>query len=91
MKIIFLTIFLALSAYAGGIWSMLKNAGLTQVQSQAFVIEVEGVDIRGYTFKPVGVDMVCVSVWGGKSSSHQLECKSFKELGLVSSKPVKEK
>ena len=80
-----ITLALSVSANAGGLWSMVKNSGITVVQPITFVLEVEGVNIRGYSFTPLGMpNTVCVSLWGGKSASHQLECKSFTELGITS-------
>ena len=79
MKILVI-FFVSISLYAGGVWSMVKNVGLPTAKSKPFQIEVQGTNIRGYTFKPRGVDMVCVNIWG--ENTQTLECKTFKELGI---------
>lgn len=75
-----LSILFASNVYAGGLWSMAKNAGLEKLGSKAYVIDVVGVDIRAYVFKVPEMKSVCISVWG--ENSQQLECKTYKELGM---------
>jgi len=75
--------FLTSSAYAGGIWSMIKNTGSDgTIATKQYTIEVAGTDIRGYVFNVKEMKSICISVWGSKSASHQLECKTYKELGV---------
>jgi len=80
MKLLIATAILASSVYAGGIWSMIKNSGLENIKSNAYTIEVEGVDIRAYVFEVKELNSICISVWGGHSASHQLECKTYAEI-----------
>lgn len=75
-----ISILLASSAYAGGLWSMAKNVGLEKLNTKAYAIDVAGVDIRAYVFKVPEMRSVCISVWG--ENNQQLECKTYEELGL---------
>jgi hypothetical protein len=68
-------------ANASGLWSMIKNSGLENIKSNSYTVEVEGVDIRAYVFDVRAAKSICISVWGGNGYSHQLECKTYKEIG----------
>jgi len=63
---------------AGGLWSMAKNAGVPVKESTSFVIEVSGVNIRGYVFDVPELNSKCISVWG--DGTQQLECKTYAEI-----------
>lgn len=83
MKKLLLVAAFAIAANAGGLWSMVKNAGSDGVlNTKQYTIEVAGTDIRGYVFNVPEMKSICLSVWGGKSDSHQLECKTYKEIGI---------
>ena len=72
----------AITANAGGIWSMIKNSNSDgTLQAKQYTIEVSGADIRGYILNVPEMKSVCFSVWGSGSSSHQLVCKTYKEMG----------
>jgi len=68
-------------AFSGGLWSMAKNAGLEKIQSNAYVIEVKGTNIRAYVFDVKEMKSVCINVWG--SNNQTLECKTYKEMGIT--------
>lgn len=77
-----------LTASAGSLWGMVKNAGVPIKESNSFVIEVSGVNIRGYVFDVPEIQSRCLSVWG--DNTQQLECKTYAEI-IESEKAVEEK
>ena len=83
MKKLTLAILLATTyANAGGLWSMVKNASSDgNIPTKQYTIEVSGTDIRGYVFNVPEMKSICISIWGAHGPSHQLECKTYKEIG----------
>ena len=81
MKKLLLMAILAIAAQAGGLWSMVKNSSSDgTIKTKQYTIEVSGTDIRGYVLNVPEMKSVCISVWGGNSYSHQLVCKTYKEM-----------
>ena len=81
MKRILFVLLLAITANAGGLWSFVKNASSDgYIKTKQYTIEVAGTDIRGYVFNVPEMKSICISVWAGRDSSHQLECKTYKEI-----------
>ena len=77
-----LVVLLAITAQAGGLWDMVKNNSSDgTIKTKQYTIEVSGTDIRGYVMEVPEMKSVCISVWGSNSSSHQLVCKTYKEMG----------
>ena len=71
----------ASSAFAGGIWDMVKNSDLTALKAKAYQLEVKGVNTRVYVFEVPEMHSVCTITYGDESSS-QMECKTYKEMGI---------
>lgn len=78
----FITTLLAMSASAGGLWSMVKNTNSEgTIETKQYTIEVSGTDIRAYVFNVPAMKSICISAWGSTGASHQLQCKTYKEIG----------
>ncbi len=77
MKEILLVITLAIGLQAGGMWDMVKNSGLKEITPiSSYVIGVQGVDIRGYTFIPDNMpDTRCVMVFTDRN--FQMSCSDI--------------
>lgn len=67
-------------ALAGSIWGMIKNTGGEDREAKQITIEVRGVNIRAYIFDVPEMKSMCISAWG--DGEHQLECKTYKEIGM---------
>ena len=81
MMILLIVVFMAHTAFAGGIWDMVKNVGLEKINSKGYEVEVEGTNIRAYVFNVQLMKSVCTNVWGERTQT--LECKTYKEMGLT--------
>lgn len=68
------------SAFAGGLWDMVKNSDLTPLKSKAYQLEVEGVNTRVYVFDVPEMTSICTITYGDETSS-QMVCKTYKEMG----------
>jgi len=68
------------TAFAGGLWSMVKNRNLELLNTKPYSIEVQGVNIRGYVFEVKEMNSICISVWG--EDTQTLQCKTYKEMGM---------
>ena len=80
IKILIATL-IVVSANAGGLWDIVKNTNGEYTQSKQYTVEVSGTNIRAYVFDVPAMKSICVSAWGSDSSSQQLECKTYKEIG----------
>ena len=67
-------------ANAGGIWGMIKNAGMETREAKMFQVEVKGVNLRAYVFDVPEMKSICINTWG--DNNQQLECKTYKEIGI---------
>lgn len=82
-KLIILTmaiVMFASTAFAGGLWDMVKNSNLKTLPAKAYQIEVKGVNTRVYVFKVPEMHSVCTITYGDDTTS-QMECKTYKEMG----------
>lgn len=66
--------------FAGSIWGLIKNSGSEQIETNFYTIKVKGVNVRAYVFEVPEMKSICISVWG--DGVQQLECKTYKEMGL---------
>ncbi len=81
MKKLLLILAVTIAANAGGIWDTLKNSssdGIIKIKQ--YTIEVSGTTIQGHIFDVPTMKSICISTSLGKQSSHQLECKTYKEI-----------
>ncbi len=82
MKKIIALISVSVMLQAGGLWSMVKNLNSAgKIETKQYTIEVSGTNIRGYIFNVPQMKSICISVWGSHGDSHQLVCKTYKEIG----------
>ena len=79
--VLLVLMFIPVSAFSGGLWSLAKNSGLEIIPSNAYSIEVKGTNIRAYVFDVKRMNSICVSVWG--SDSQTLQCKTYAEIELA--------
>jgi hypothetical protein len=81
MLCVLILLFSVSSAFAGGIWDMVKNSDLTVLKSRGYQLEVKGVNTRVYVFEVKEMKSVCTISYGDSSSS-QMVCKTYKEMGI---------
>ena len=69
---------------AGGIWDALKNTYVDgKLETNSYAIETQGINIRGYAYDVKSMKSICWNVF--TESTHVMECKTYKEMGLSSS------
>ena len=81
MKKLLLIAILVISANAGGIWDMVKNAGSAgTIKTKQYTIEVAGTNVRGYVFQVPEMKSVCFVTYSSQGFP-AMDCKTYKEIG----------
>ncbi len=81
MKKLILIAIIAISANAGGIWDIVKNASSDgSLKTKQYTIEVAGTNTRGYIINVPGMKSVCFLTYSSKGSPVMV-CKTYKEMG----------
>ncbi len=79
-KILFITL-LSISAYAGGVWDMVKNASSDgTLKTKQYTVEVSGTDVRAYVMNVPEMKSVCILTYSSKGHP-AMTCKTYKEMG----------
>ena len=72
---------IAITANAGGLWSVIKNASSDgTIKTKQYTIEVSGVDTRGYIMEIPEMKSICFITYSS-SGFPAMVCKTYKELG----------